>query len=69
MVFLAAILHFMLGREPQGPAALTIIFLLAFSSRSQVVLSRVLQIPEMTAAMATAAWVQLMINPEILENE
>lgn len=65
MVFLASILQFTLGHQPQGPAALGIISLLAFSSGSQVVLSRVLQIPEITTAMATAAWVDLMIDPEI----
>lgn len=67
MVFMAAIMQFKLGRQSQGPAALGIISLLAFSSRSQVVLSRVLQIPEITTAMATAAWVDLVIDPKILK--
>lgn len=65
MVFIAAIMQFKLGHQPQGPSALGIISLLAFSSGSQVVLSRVLQIPEITTAMATAAWVDLMIDPKI----
>ncbi|EED20807.1 DUF1275 domain protein [Talaromyces stipitatus ATCC 10500] len=65
MVFCAAIIQFKLGRQSQGPAALGIISLLAFSSGSQVVLSRVFQVPEITTAMATAAWVDLMIDPKI----
>lgn len=37
MVFFAAIIQYKLGRQPQGPSVLGIIFLLAFSSGSQVV--------------------------------
>ncbi|EEA22442.1 hypothetical protein TMatcc_001290 [Talaromyces marneffei ATCC 18224] len=65
MVFCAAVMQFTLGGQSEGPAALGIISLLAFSSGSQVVLSRVLQIPEITTAMATAAWVDLMIDPKV----
>lgn len=65
MVFCAAIIQIKVGRQSQGPAALGIISLLAFSSGSQVVLSRVFQVPEITTAMATAAWVDLLIDPKI----
>lgn len=65
MVFFAAIIQYKLRRRPQGLSVLDIIPLLAFSSGSQIVLSRVLQIPEITTAMATAAWVDLMIDPKI----
>ncbi|KAF2234711.1 hypothetical protein EV356DRAFT_501269 [Viridothelium virens] len=47
-----------------GPA-LGVLALLAFASGSQVVLSRSLKVPEISTAMATAAWVDLIIDPQL----
>ncbi|KAI0483259.1 hypothetical protein GGR56DRAFT_686501 [Xylariaceae sp. FL0804] len=49
--------------DPSGPAAVAVVALLAFASGSQVVQSRSLKMTEISTAMATAAWVDLMIDP------
>ncbi len=66
LVFAAAAIQMVHGVEMQGPQALTVIGLLAFAGGSQVVQSRSLAMTEISTAMATAAWVDLMIDPNIL---
>jgi uncharacterized membrane protein YoaK (UPF0700 family) len=66
MVFAAASVQFVHGAERTGPWALGVIALLAFSSGSQVAGARAMQLPEITTAMATAAWVDLVIDPKVL---
>jgi uncharacterized membrane protein YoaK (UPF0700 family) len=64
MVFVAAAIR----RYYQGAsAALLALFLLAFSSGGQVAMSRSLKITEITTAMATAAYVDVVVDPEILQ--
>ena len=46
--------------------SLAAIGLLAFSSGAQVATARAMQIPEISTAMATAAWVDLVIDPHLL---
>ena len=65
MVFVAAGVQFRYGVELSGPSALVTIGLLAFASGSQVVQSRSLSMTEISTAMATAAWVDLMIDPHL----
>jgi hypothetical protein len=48
------------------PATLAVIFLLAFSSGAQVAMARGLQMTEITTAMATAAFVDIFIDPKML---
>jgi uncharacterized membrane protein YoaK (UPF0700 family) len=50
-----------------APAALLTLFLLAFSSGAQVAMSRSLKITEITTAMATAAYVDVVVDPAILQ--
>ena len=52
-----------------GPWALAAIALLAFSSGAQVASAREMQIPEITTAMATAAWVDLVIDPRLISRK
>ncbi|KAI1422856.1 hypothetical protein F5Y12DRAFT_572960 [Xylaria sp. FL1777] len=66
LVFVAAALQFRYGAGPQGPAAVTVVGLLAFASGSQVVQSRSMKMTEISTAMATAAWVDLIIDPKLL---
>ena len=66
MVIGAASLQFAQGAQQTGPWALASIALLAFSSGSQVATARAMQIPEITTAMATAAWVDLVIDPRLV---
>lgn len=51
---------------PTGPQSLVAIALLAFASGSQVVQSRSLRMTEISTAMATAAWVDLLIDPHLM---
>jgi len=74
LVFAAAALQY-IYRSPttgelaldgaQAPSTLWAIGLLATAAGSQVVQSRALGMTEITTAMATAAWVDLMIDPSL----
>lgn len=69
MVLGAAAVQYRYGIEDRGPKALTVVGLLAFAAGSQVVQSRSLCLTEISTAMATAAWVDLMIDPRLLSLE
>ncbi|KAL7954409.1 hypothetical protein V8C34DRAFT_294418 [Trichoderma compactum] len=62
LVFAATAVQYRYGVEDHGPKALTVVALLAFAAGSQVVQSRSLAATEISTAMATAAWVDLMID-------
>lgn len=64
-VFIAAGLQYRFGVQLTSASDLAVISLLAFSSGSQVVQSRSLSMTEIPTAMATAAWVDLMIDPHL----
>ncbi|KAI0533060.1 hypothetical protein GGR58DRAFT_488047 [Xylaria digitata] len=61
LVFVAAALQLRYGVISQGPMAVTIIGLLAFASGSQVVQSRSMKMTEISTAMATAAYIGMLI--------
>ena len=64
LVFAAAAIQYKFGVLEAGPSAVGAVALLAFASGSQVVQSRSLAMTEISTAMATAAWVDLMIDPK-----
>ncbi|ATZ56056.1 hypothetical protein BCIN_12g05930 [Botrytis cinerea B05.10] len=67
LVFAAAALQYS-GPNPveaTGPTALAVLSLLAFSSGAQVAMARGLQITEITTAMATAAYVDVLIDEKL----
>ncbi|KAJ5930636.1 DUF1275 domain protein [Penicillium verhagenii] len=64
-VFCALIVQHRWPIQRDGPAALAVIALLAFSSGGQVAMSRSLKITEITTAMATAAFIDLVIDPDL----
>jgi len=66
MVFGAAAIQFRYGVQLEGPKTLAVLALLAAAAGSQVVQSRSLAMTEISTAMATAAWVDLMIDPNLL---
>lgn len=68
-VLAAAAIQYKRGVKPHGPEALAVIGLLAFAAGSQVVQSRSLSMTEISTAMATAAWVDLMIDENILASK
>ncbi|KAI1304508.1 hypothetical protein F5Y03DRAFT_357575 [Xylaria venustula] len=67
LVFAAAALQLRYGVAPQGSAAVMVVGLLAFASGSQVVQSRSMKMTEISTAMATAAWVDLVIDPKLFQ--
>ncbi|PHH76938.1 hypothetical protein CDD82_3751 [Ophiocordyceps australis] len=65
LVLGAAAIQYRYGIPDRGPAARGVIGLLALSAGSQVVQSRSLCMTEISTAMATAAWVDLMIDKRL----
>lgn len=66
LVAAAAIIQHRQGVTLEPTAStLIVIGLLAFASGSQVVQSRALRMTEISTAMATAAWVDLLIDPHL----
>lgn len=66
LVFGAAVIQYRHGIALDGPRALSVVGLLALAAGSQVVQSRSLATPEISTAMATAAWIDLMIDKKLL---
>ncbi|GAD99893.1 DUF1275 domain protein [Paecilomyces variotii No. 5] len=66
MVYAAVAIRYHTPLVREGPVALTVIFLLAFSSGGQVAMGRGLKITEITTAMATAAYVDAVVDPRFL---
>ncbi|KAI1611566.1 hypothetical protein EDD36DRAFT_292403 [Exophiala viscosa] len=66
LVFIAVALQYTHGVHLESPHTMIVIGLLAFASGSQVVLSRSLAMTEISTAMATAAWVDLLIDKNLL---
>ncbi|KAK2600283.1 hypothetical protein QQS21_005002 [Conoideocrella luteorostrata] len=64
-VLAAAGIQYQYGVKSHGPQALAVVGLLAFAAGSQVVQSRSLSMTEISTAMATAAWVDLMIDQNL----
>lgn len=66
MTFAAAAIHAVTHARGTGPSAMGSLTLLAFASGAQVASMRPFRIQEITTAMATAAWVDLVIDPRLL---
>jgi uncharacterized membrane protein YoaK (UPF0700 family) len=67
MIFAAAGIQYQDGVSLEGSATLVVVGLLAFASGSQVVISRLLHMTEISTAMATAAWIDLVVDPGLLQ--
>ncbi|KAI1390301.1 uncharacterized protein F4822DRAFT_231971 [Hypoxylon trugodes] len=67
LVFGAAGMQYVHGAGLRGGDAVIVVGLLAFASGSQVVQSRAFKMTEISTAMATAAWVDLVIDPNLLK--
>lgn len=65
MVIAAAAIQYTLPIKRQGPAAWTVLTLLAFSSGGQVAMARGVKITEITTAMATAAYIDVLVDPRL----
>ncbi|KAI4869252.1 hypothetical protein F4820DRAFT_45949 [Hypoxylon rubiginosum] len=69
LVFAAAAVQYIHGANLSGGDAVLVVALLAFASGSQVVQSRSLQMTEISTAMATAAWMDLMVDPGLFKRK
>ncbi len=65
LVFAAGAIQYVYGTQDSGTNAIIIVGLLAFASGSQVVQSRSMAMTEISTAMATAAWVDLVMDPKL----
>jgi uncharacterized membrane protein YoaK (UPF0700 family) len=65
-IFAAAVIQSVYDVQRSGSSVLWIISFLAFSSGAQVASMRPMRINEITTAMATAAWVDLVIDPKLI---
>ncbi|KAL4890836.1 hypothetical protein BDV59DRAFT_183753 [Aspergillus ambiguus] len=66
LVFAGLIIQCTVPVRQDGPAALGVIACLAFSSGGQVAMGRGLKITEITTAMATAAYVDVVVDTGLL---
>jgi uncharacterized membrane protein YoaK (UPF0700 family) len=65
LVWIAVVLQYTLTIQKTGTAAYLVLSLLAFSSAAQVAMARSLKMTEITTAMATAAFVDVFIDPDL----
>ena len=66
LVFGAAAIQYRHGIQVEGSKTLGVVGMLALAAGSQVVQSRSLAMSEISTAMATAAWMDLLIDPKVL---
>ncbi|CAJ2501125.1 Uu.00g039780.m01.CDS01 [Anthostomella pinea] len=69
LVFAAAAIQYRYGTGLHGSTAVIVVALLAFAAGSQVVQSRSLKMTEISTAMATAAWVDLVVDPALFKRK
>jgi uncharacterized membrane protein YoaK (UPF0700 family) len=69
MVTGSAWIQYVHGTHATGVWARTALALLAFASGSQVAVARAFRIPEITTAMAKAAWVDLLIDEDLFARQ
>lgn len=65
MVIAATAIQYTLPIRVQDPATWTVLSLLAFSSGGQVAMARGVKITEITTAMATAAYIDVLVDPRL----
>ncbi|KAL4958687.1 YoaK family protein [Aspergillus stella-maris] len=69
LILVALVLQYTLPLRTEGPIALSVIACLAFSSGGQVAMTRSLKVTEITTAMATAAFVDVVVDPGMLKRK
>ena len=66
-VFTAAAMRKWVARSNTKPPAWSVIALLAFASGGQVAMARTVNVPEITTAMTTSAYIDLLVDPELFK--
>jgi uncharacterized membrane protein YoaK (UPF0700 family) len=67
LVFTAAALRKWVAFSDTKPTAWSVISLLAFASGGQVAMARTVDVPEITTAMVTSAYIDLLVDPELFQ--
>ena len=67
LVFAAAAVQYQYGVPHDGSIAQVTITMLAFASGAQVAMVRSLKVTDITTAMATAAYIDIFIDPRVLD--
>lgn len=67
LVFTAAALRKWVAVVDSQRSAWSVIALLAFASRGQIAMARTVDVPEVTAAMVTSAYIDLRVDPELFQ--
>ncbi len=65
IVFVAAALRKWVARSDAKLPAWSVISLLAFASGGQVAMTRTINVPEITTAMVTSAYIDLLVDPRL----
>lgn len=65
LVFAAAALRKWVARSDVRPPAWSVISLLAFVSGGQVAMARTINVPEITTAMVTSAYIDILVDPKL----
>ncbi len=66
LVFLAAAIRHWIATEPTSWTRFIVIALLAFASGAQVAMARTVNVPEITTAMVTSAYIDFVVDPKLL---
>lgn len=66
LVFAAAALRKWVDSDRHSPARYAVIALLAFASGAQVAMARTVNVPEITTAMVTSAYIDFFVDPNLL---
>ncbi|KAK4691539.1 hypothetical protein P7C71_g5478, partial [Lecanoromycetidae sp. Uapishka_2] len=66
LVFLAAALRQWVATDTASHTRFAVIALLAFASGAQVAMARTVNVPEITTAMVTSAYIDFLVDPKLL---
>ncbi|KAJ9493523.1 hypothetical protein H2202_010992 [Exophiala xenobiotica] len=66
LVFVAAALRHWVSTSKHSPYRYFVISLLAFASGGQVAMARTVNVPEITTAMVTSAYIDFFVDPKLL---
>ena len=67
MIFTAAALRQWVAISDTEPLAWSVITMLAFASGGQVAMARTINVPEITTAMVTSAYIDLLVDPDLFQ--
>ena len=66
LIFVATALRYWVATSKHSPYHYAVISLVAFASGGQVAMARTVNIPEITTAMVTSAYIDFLVDPKLL---